>query len=121
MPNNNLRDAAIQAEYESGRRETTETAAKSHIVIRLVRMSAGAIVTLGGLALLVLPGPGLPLVAVGLAILARDVAWADRLLGEVRNRIPTNEQGGISRAALITMIVGATASVIGATWWLFVR
>lgn len=112
-----LLEAAIHAEYETGVRETTVQAAKTHIAIRVARMTAGAIVCLVGLALMVLPGPGLPVLAIGLAILARDVAWADRLLGHVTARIPKSDDGGISRPALATMIVGGLAGVLFSVWW----
>ena len=116
-----LRDAALHAEYETGIRESTERAAKAHVAIRLVRMSVGTVVCLVGLAFLVTPGPGLPVLAAGLAILARDVAWADRLLGHVTARIPKGEDGGISRAALATMVVGGFAGVLFSVWWFAVR
>ena len=79
------------------------------------------VVMLAGLAMMPLPGPGLPIVAIGLAILARDVAWADRLLGHVTARIPKGEDGGISRAALVTMIVSGLAGVLFSVWWFAVR
>ena len=41
---------------------------------------AGFLVTAGGLALLVLPGPGLLLIAIGLAMLALEFVWAERML-----------------------------------------
>ena len=116
-----LRDAAIHAEYETGIRESTEAAAKAHIAVRIARMSVGSVVCLVGLALMVLPGPGLPVLAVGLAILARDVAWADRLLGHVTARIPKGEDGGISRAAIVTMVVGGLAGVLFSVWWFAFR
>lgn len=121
MPEETLREAALHAEYESGRRESTEQGATAHIAVRIIRMSIGSLLTLAGVAMLPLPGPGLPLVAIGLAILARDVAWADRLLGHVRDRIPTDEDGGISRAAILTMVVGGVAGLALSGWWLFVR
>lgn len=114
-------EAAIQAEYETGRREKTEAGAKAHVAVRVARMTGGTIVTIAGLAMMPLPGPGLPVLAIGLAILARDVAWADRLLGHVRDRIPTNEDGGITRSALLTMILSGTAGILGSVWWFFVR
>jgi hypothetical protein len=40
----------------------------------------GGTVLLIGIALLVLPGPGLPIVAAGLAILASEFLWARRAL-----------------------------------------
>lgn len=112
-----LREAAIQAEYETGIRESTERAAKAHVLVRLVRMTAGAIVCLAGIAMLVLPGPGLAVVAVGLAILARDVAWADRLLGHVRDRLPSDDDGGLTRGTKITMAMSAVAGVLGTIWF----
>lgn len=116
-----LAEALLAAEYETGRREKTETGAKAHVAIRIARMSIGAVVTVGGLVMMPLPGPGLPVLALGLAILARDVAWADRLLTHVTDRIPTDDDGGISRSALITMVLSGTAGVLGSIWWFFVR
>jgi len=113
-----FRDAAIQAEYETGRREATEQAAKAHVAIRVLRMTVGSIVTLAGFIMMPLPGPGLPIVAFGLAILARDVAWADRLLGFVRNRMPRDNNGGMSRGAKLTMIVGIAAGLVFSLWLL---
>jgi hypothetical protein len=45
-----------------------------------------ALLAVGG-ALLVLPGPGIPLVLGGLAILARDRPWARRALAGLRRRL----------------------------------
>jgi hypothetical protein len=119
--NETLAEALLAAEYETGRREKTEAGAKAHVAVRIARMSLGAAVTLGGLAMMPLPGPGLPVLAVGLAILARDVAWADRLLTHVTDRIPTDEDGGVSRSAMITMVLSGTAGILGSVWWFFVR
>ena len=113
-----FRDAAIQAEYETGRREATERAAKAHVAIRVLRMTVGSIVTLAGFIMMPLPGPGLPIVAFGLAILARDVAWADRLLGFLLNRIPRDNNGGMSRGAKVTMLVGIAAGLVFSLWLL---
>jgi hypothetical protein len=116
-----LADALIAAEYETGRREKTEAGAKAHVAIRITRMTIGGILTLAGLAMMPLPGPGLPIVAAGLAILARDVAWAERLLGHVTDRIPTDDDGGISRSAVITMALTGTAGILASVWWFFLR
>ena len=54
----------------------------------LVALTGGAsLVT--GLVLLVFPGPGIPLVILGLAILASEFAWAERTLHQVRRRSGT--------------------------------
>lgn len=47
---------------------------------------AGFTVLLVGVALLVLPGPGWLVIFVGLAILAREYVWAQRLLNEAKRR-----------------------------------
>ena len=48
--------------------------------VRLLVVVAGFLVTLAGLALLVLPGPALVVIPIGLAMLALEFAWAERAL-----------------------------------------
>lgn len=48
--------------------------------------AVGGVVTIVGLVLLFTPGPGLLVVAAGLAILATEYAWARHLLQRVRAR-----------------------------------
>ena len=50
----------------------------------------GGTVVLIGVALLVLPGPGLPVIAAGLAILATEFIWARRAM--------RNAKGAVARA-----------------------
>ena len=47
---------------------------------------AGFVVVLAGLAMLVLPGPGLLVIIAGLAILATEYVWAQRLLRIAKER-----------------------------------
>jgi uncharacterized protein (TIGR02611 family) len=47
----------------------------------------GAAVTVGGLLLVPLPGPGWLIVFVGLAILASEFSWAQHLLDYARDRL----------------------------------
>ena len=51
---------------------------------RLTRIVAGFTVLALGVALLVLPGPGILIIAVGLAILSAEFVWARRLLDRVK-------------------------------------
>lgn len=54
--------------------------AERHLVLRIsVAFSALGLLAIGAL-LLVLPGPGLPLIVAGLALLALEFVWAERLL-----------------------------------------
>ncbi len=46
----------------------------------------GAALVAAGLAMLVLPGPGLLVVLAGLAVLATEFAWAQRTLERTRDR-----------------------------------
>lgn len=48
-----------------------------------LRIVGGSTTTLTGVVLLVLPGPGIPLIIVGLGILAKDIPLAARWHGKV--------------------------------------
>jgi hypothetical protein len=53
--------------------------------LRWVGVAAGGgACIVAGLVLLVLPGPGIPLLIVGLVILATEFAWAESLLRRVK-------------------------------------
>jgi hypothetical protein len=54
---------------------------------KLVVALIGGTVLLIGIALLVLPGPGLPIVAAGLAILASEFLWARRALRSAKGAL----------------------------------
>jgi putative transmembrane protein PGPGW len=51
---------------------------------RLVRIVIGFTVLLAGVAMLVLPGPGILVVGLGLLILSAEFLWARRLLEKVK-------------------------------------
>jgi uncharacterized protein (TIGR02611 family) len=53
---------------------------------RIAVTVAGFAVLLAGVALLVLPGPGWLLIFVGLAILATEYVWAERLLKSAKRK-----------------------------------
>jgi len=56
-------------------------------VVRAAAVLAGFVVALAGLAMIPLPGPGLLVTAVGLAVLALEFAWAERLLERTVDRM----------------------------------
>ena len=60
--------------------ERREAYAERGMAYRVVWTTAGFTVVLAGLAMLVLPGPALAVIPVGLAMLALQFAWAERLL-----------------------------------------
>ena len=61
-------------------KERRERHRKRSRVVRAAVALAGFVVVLAGLAMIPLPGPGLLIVAAGLAILALEFAWAERWL-----------------------------------------
>lgn len=81
----------MQAELATGVHEETEEAARRHIVIRLGTIAVGFVVFIGGLIMLALPGPGILTVVAGLAILAQELTWAERLLEYVKKRSRIDE------------------------------
>ena len=116
-----LREAAIAAEYETGVREDTEEEARASIHVRLARMTFGSVVLVAGILLIPLPGPGWLTVAAGLAILAKDVAWADRALERVRRRLPADADGSVDRRVVFGSIVVAAISFAFSIWITFLR
>jgi len=48
----------------------------------------GVVLIAVGAALLLLPGPGLLVIALGLGVLATEFAWPRRLLQQVASRLP---------------------------------
>lgn len=119
-----LEDAAVEAEIETGVREETVEEATRHLLWRVLRIVAGTVVTVLGVILLALPGPGLVVVAVGLGILSRDVPFARRLLDNVNDRIPRDQEGNLPRSARIMLVLSLLLAV-GFTclslWWTFFR
>jgi hypothetical protein len=97
-----LSAAAIEAEYETGRREETPEEARRGVVMRLVRMVAGFTIIGVGLAGLVLPGPGWALIIFGLMLL--PFAWAERTVLLIRRKVPgVPEEGNLPLSTWIIM------------------
>lgn len=53
---------------------------------RIVVLVVGLALVVGGIVLLVLPGPGLLVVIAGLAVLASEFAWAEFLLDKAKEQ-----------------------------------
>ena len=68
-------------------RDRVKATPGSRLVYRILVGVVGLAVTVGGLFLVPLPGPGWLIVFVGLAILATEFTWAQRLLSYGRNRL----------------------------------
>jgi uncharacterized protein (TIGR02611 family) len=61
-------------------REQRERHLERSKIYRAAFVAAGVIILLAGLAMLVLPGPGILVVAVALAMLSLEFEWAERML-----------------------------------------
>lgn len=79
---------------------------------RLMFLAAGAIVTLAGVAMLVLPGPALLVIPIGLAMLAMEFAWAERLLERALEQAE-KAQRTASDASTAHKAFTAAATVLG--------
>ncbi len=108
---------AVELELETGRREETVAEAKRHVLARLGLIVGGSIVTLVGVALLALPGPGLIVVALGLGMLATEVPFAARLLERVRKRLPADADGRIPRHLIVMMGATCVLATGASVWW----
>lgn len=77
---------------------------------------AGVLVTVAGLVMLVLPGPALVVVPVGLSMLALEFTWAEKLLNRVLERAERARSAGskLSRKDKIA------ATILGITFVLAV-
>jgi uncharacterized protein (TIGR02611 family) len=75
-----MQEAPRKRRLVDGVRERREKHLERSRIVRIVVAIFGFLVVLAGLAMLVLPGPGLLVIAIGLGILALEFVWAERLL-----------------------------------------
>jgi hypothetical protein len=109
-------EAAIEAEYATGRHEETEAQARRGVIIRLARAIGGFALMGVGLALLPLPGPGWLIIIVGLSLL--PYAWAERTIRAIRRRVPgIPEDGRIPATTWVVMGVMVTGALVISLVW----
>lgn len=81
---------------------------------RLLVLVAGFAVVGAGIAMLVLPGPGIIVVILGLAVLATEFAWAERALDRTTTRAASaTSKVTASRAGRLALGVSAASMVLG--------
>lgn len=116
-----LRAAALEAEMNTGRRERTEERAQRSIIVRIAVIAFGTLVTLAGIGMLVLPGPGIVVVIAGLGILATEVSWAERLLAYAKKKANvesvTAQHPWIKPVSIVLMVLGVAASLLYTFRW----
>ena len=93
---------------------------------RLYRVAfalAGFTVLMAGLAMLVLPGPALAVIPIGLAMLALEFAWAERLLegavdrAEAAGRAAKETSARQRIVGIIAVVLLAGAALAAALLW----
>lgn len=100
-----------------------ETHRERNRMFRIVFGLAGALVLLGGLVMLVTPGPAFVLIPVGLAMLSMEFVWAERLLDRSleRAQIAQEKAAQTTRTQRILGAVAAllaiAACVLAVLWW----
>ena len=82
---------------------------------RVLFVVGGAIVTLAGVAMLVLPGPALAVIPVGLFMLSMEFAWAESLLVRALQRADRAREAAkaTSRAQRVLGAIAATLAIAG--------
>jgi len=74
-------------ERAGGIRQKARATRAGRLTLQVITGTVGAAVILLGIALIPLPGPGWLIVLFGLAILAAEFVWAQRLLTFTRERL----------------------------------
>jgi uncharacterized protein (TIGR02611 family) len=117
-----VRAAAMEAELNTGARERTRERARRNVIVRLAVISFGTLVTLFGLALLVLPGPGIVVVIAGLGILSTEVTWAERLLAYAKRKAKvdsvTAQHPWVKPVSIAVTVVACAVSIAYALGWI---
>lgn len=78
----------------------TEESAPQQPLLHALSTPVGGLLLVGGLVMLVLPGPSLPLFFLGLGLLGREYEWARRLLDAVARRMPDRWRRAITVRAV---------------------
>jgi len=88
-------------------------------VVRALYVAVGFTLLLGGLAMLVLPGPAFLVIPIGLAILSLEFAWAEGLLGHALQQ-GENAKRKAAESTKTQRVLSAIAIALGAaaliTW-----
>ena len=109
--------------FLDGLRERRERHAERNRLLRIGFTFFGFLVVLAGVAMLVLPGPGLLVIAIGLGILALEFAWAERLLERTVDRMEqaadTVKEASRPQQLLLAAVAaaGAVGIVVAVLLW----
>ena len=83
----------------------------------------GALVLLGGVVMLVTPGPAFVLIPIGLAMLSLEFVWAERLLEKSLEQAQVAQQKAAQTTrtqrilVAIATVLAIAACVLAVLWW----
>ena len=115
--------ASPRGRFLDGVKERRERHRERSKFVRAAAVLAGFVVVLAGLAMVPLPGPGLLVTAAGLALLALEFVWAERVLertidhmGKATDRV---KRAGLAQRLIIGLlgVIVAAAAVTAAYAW----
>jgi uncharacterized protein (TIGR02611 family) len=101
--------------------ERREEHLRRNRIYRLGFAIVGATVTLAGIAMLVTPGPAFVVIPIGLAMLALEFAWAERLLDRALDHADIAQRkaaGTTRRQRVLGGVATALAVAAAVTAWL---
>jgi uncharacterized protein (TIGR02611 family) len=82
------------------------------VAYRAVVAVLGFAIMIAGIVLIPLPGPGWLIVFAGLALLATEFAWAERLLDYGRDKLHAWTQWMARQSLLVRLLVGVTGLLV---------
>jgi uncharacterized protein (TIGR02611 family) len=99
-------------------RERVRALPGGRIAVRIVVTVAGVAVIALGIVLLPLPGPGWLIIFAGLALLATEFAWAERLLHFARDKVMGWTRWVAEQSLLVRAAIGLAGLLLvaGAVW-----
>jgi uncharacterized protein (TIGR02611 family) len=108
-----MEEAPRKRRLLDGVRERREKHLERNRIVRVVVALFGFLVVLAGLAMLVLPGPGLLVIAIGLGILALEFVWAERLLERTVDKMD-DAADAVKRSSRKQQALGVALLAVGA-------
>ena len=103
-----------------GLAEKRERHHQRNLVYRVAVVVAGVVILVAGLAMLVLPGPAIVVIPIGLGLLALEFVWAEHLLDRVAQGADLALGWRPPKAAwvafVVVVIAAAVAIVIFTDW-----
>jgi uncharacterized protein (TIGR02611 family) len=100
-----------------------ETHRERHLLFRIAFGLAGVLVLIGGLIMLVTPGPAFVLIPIGLAMLSMEFIWAERLLEKSLEQAAIAQEKAAQTTrtqrilAAIATLLAIAACILAVLWW----